>query len=233
MRSIDDIRESLLEIPGARFPISNAPPWFHRLSSGCERTTCGADGPQVIGIEERTIRDLDPDSKFRKRGLDRERKQLFERLDNEVRHVAGTDALAWYVSFHNLDDEWGIYVPMSSVHYLASRLYAGKRVRKARRLEIAFQLLLLHEQFHFIADYAQTQIELALHRPCRASLKERLKARSSSAYLEIEEAVANAFMVRALSRELTAKQLEPIRAFVENQPAGYRDALPYADSGAK
>lgn len=86
-----------------------------------------------------------------------------------------------------------------------------------------------HERFHFAADYAQTQFELILGVPCRQLLSSQFKP---GEYLEIEEAMANAFMLQEFSGVLPMSQIKQLRNFVERQPSGYRDALPYADDAA-
>jgi hypothetical protein len=64
-----------------------------------------------------------------------------------------TGALAWYVSFHDNQDAWGIYIPRSSLA-LMDELYLKKLpMARGHRLRLAWSILLPHEQMHFAVDY--------------------------------------------------------------------------------
>jgi hypothetical protein len=65
----------------------------------------------------------------------------------------GIGALAWYVSFHDNQDAWGIYIPLSSLT-LMDELYLKKLpMARGHRLRLAWSILLHHEQMHFAVDY--------------------------------------------------------------------------------
>lgn len=221
MRSIEEIRKALSQIEGGRFAISNAPPPFRRRQRPTTNQVSERDGSVWTGLEIVPSPETD-------RNIDSDREDVegyFRSLDDEVA-TQGVDALAWYVSFHNTNDEWGIYIPVTSMHYLSDRLFAKTRLDLHQRIEVALQLILNHERFHFAADYAQTQVELLLGKPCRKALKSRYGA---GQYLEIEEALANAFMLKGVRKLLTKANLQRVRSFIERQPPGYRDANRYAD----
>lgn len=144
----------------------------------------------------------------------------------------GIEALAWYVSFHDDQCQWGIYVPLSSLA-LMDELYLSKlRIGRDRRLHLAWSALLLHEQMHFAVDYACAWLELILRAPIRREFTARFKGSSppasfapSEAYLEIEEAAANAHMLRRLARRESRQVMRTIEGFVERQPPGYKEGL--------
>jgi hypothetical protein len=222
VKSISKIRSDLLKITNGRFLISNSPPVFGARSISRTKSPNLFDqhGFWNGGLE------LSKEFELDKRNFDpRDIAGTFSGLDDDVAEK-GIEALAWYVSLHNSEDEWGIYIPMTSVHYLVNRLFEKEKISDTRKFNLAFDLLLHHERFHFLADYAQTQTELLLGVACRYMLKNQFP---KGKYLEIEEALANAFMLNQLQNSATKKQLEKIKKFVLNQPAGYRDALPYSE----
>ena len=166
---------------------------------------------------------LDGDSNTGSANKSQEIELFFNKLDEEVKSE-GVDALAWYTSFHNTDEEWGIYIPLTSIHYLADRLFENEGAVSKNKFELALAILLKHERFHFLADYAQTQLELLMAVPCRYLLQKQMQA---GQYLEIEEALANAYMLTELKKISTIKQFKKIISFIKYQPPGYRDAEPY------
>lgn len=222
MNAIQDLREHLSLIQDARRRIASTPPHFRRLAQAERRTVAGTDG-HFDGLEP-TNRGLVPyplsDSTPR-------REEHFSVLDRLYREGSSIDALAWYVSFHNTEHEWGIFIPMSSVHYLGDKLFKRLGMKADKRVHVAFEMLLHHERFHFWTDYALTQYELAFDTALATPLHEQLHAQGR--YLEIEEALANAYMVRKVSGMLSPRQLQRLRDDIVQAPAGYRDALPYAD----
>jgi hypothetical protein len=222
MKSISKIRSALLGITNGRFPISNSPPVLSARSIArtkspnlFDQDTIWNGGLELSKDFERDKRNFDP----------RDVAGTFGGLDAEVAEK-GIDALAWYVSFHNSEDEWGIYIPMISVHYLVNRLFDKEKISDSRKFNLAFDLLLHHERFHFLADYAQTQTELLFGVACRYLLENQFP---KGKYLEIEEALANAFMLKQMQNSATKTQIGKIKKFILSQSAGYRDALPYAE----
>jgi hypothetical protein len=218
MKSIHQIRLALSHIENGRFGISNSPPVFGSRPSA-EVTTIDSDDSVWTG----ELGVANDDETTAPKIYSQEIVGVFKQLDHAVKS-RGVEALAWYVSFHNSAEEWGIYIPMTSVHYLANRLFSKRRGAKSKIYQLAYDLLLNHERFHFLADYAQTQLELLLGVPCRSMLSNQFK---TGEYLEIEEALANAYMLRELKQVATLRQFEQIKSFVLGQPAGYKDAIPY------
>ena len=209
MKSISKIRSALSGIVNGRFPISNSPPIFGaRAISRLKSTNLQNQDSIWTGALE-----VSKEFKNENNNLDPgDISGTFDKLDHDVAEL-GIEALAWYVSFHNSEDEWGIYIRMTSVHYLANRLFEKEKIIETRKFNLAFNLLLHHERFHFLADYAQTQFELLLGVGCRHLLGKQFP---KGKYLEIEEALANAFMLNQLQNLITKKQLGKIKKFVLN-----------------
>ncbi|HVZ64625.1 MAG TPA: hypothetical protein VG936_08645 [Lacunisphaera sp.] len=151
----------------------------------------------------------------------------------------GIEALAWYASFHDNQDNWGIYIPLSSLA-LSDELYLSKLpMDRDRRLRLAWSILLHHEQMHFAVDHACAWFELMLRAPIRREFMARFRAEPplpavtmSEAYLEIEETAANAHMLRQLGRAAPRQVVQTIESFVESQPAGYREGLDFTGDTA-
>ena len=131
----------------------------------------------------------------------------------------GTDALAWYSSFHNLRPEWGIYIPILSLVYIARSWLKRLGLPLQRKLQLAFRLLHEHELFHFATDYMVAQWEIALRVPSWAVLMEQKRA--TGTYIEEEEKIANAYMLRQLATPLSAAQYRAVEAATLRQPPGY------------
>jgi hypothetical protein len=151
----------------------------------------------------------------------------------------GIEALAWYVSFHDDQSAWGIYIPLSSVA-LMDELYLDRLpMERDRRLHLAWSILLHHEQMHFAVDHACTWFELMLKAPIRREFTARFKGKPSlqaltvsETYLEIEETAANAHMLRQLRQIEPRKIVQTIENFVERQPSGYQEGLKATDDAA-
>ncbi len=84
----------------------------------------------------------------------------------------GIEALAWYRSYHFLlSQRWGIKILEEGVFYTARCLQDGHPSQVLPKfdsldyLQLAFNILQLHEYFHFMADVACTILELAQRKP--------------------------------------------------------------------
>jgi hypothetical protein len=144
----------------------------------------------------------------------------------------GSDALAWYVSFHFAgSSRWGIFIPVSSLGYFENRVFQGLAAPRARKWQLAYDALLAHEQMHFAVDYACAQWEILMHTPSWASLLDRRRAQSVS-YLKTEEQLANAFMLQCSAVWKPKRLARRLQDFVSGQPAGYRDGLSAVDGEA-
>lgn len=110
--------------------------------------------------------------------------------------IEGTDALGSYMTFHQRAAQHGIYVPIEGIVELALSALGGLELTLERRLEIAFHSILRHELFHFEADCMAPNWELAT----RASVYwwAADEFRDTPGYKDLEEALANACMLRGL-----------------------------------
>jgi hypothetical protein len=138
----------------------------------------------------------------------------------------GVDALGWYAPFHYIGLQWGIYIPTSSLAYVAGHVFSSPNVDVATRIKLAFRVIHQHELFHFAMEYAVAQLELLASEPLhihRSELKD-----PQLGYIVAEEQAANAWMLRSLwSTKRGMRQpgrAKALRLFISGQPAGYRDA---------
>jgi len=143
---------------------------------------------------------------------------------------AGTEALAWYASFHSNRDCWGIYIPLSSIPIFDSLFLSHLKISRTDRWRIAWDVLLAHETVHFAVDYACAWFELLHHAPIRRAFADRMGSNvaaellpNRSAYLEVEEALANGNVLRELVGCVDTDAESALRGFIRGQPAGYRD----------
>jgi len=147
-------------------------------------------------------------------------------LDTSSRKI-GTEALAWYVSFHNKPPvKWGIYIPVSSLLYLSETWLYGLPTDLYTRILLAFRALHQHELFHFGTDYMAAQWEVITGRPCYVPAQASLKD-PSLGYIFNEEKLANGQMLRAFRRLPARVRVKggsaALREFVATQPPGYVD----------
>jgi len=165
--------------------------------------------------------------------------EVFEALGEDSGEVArqlpikGTDALGWYVTFHQRAAQHGIYLPIEGVAELALGALGGLELTPERRLEIAFHSILRHELFHFEADCMAANWELATRAAVYWWAADEF--RETPGYKDLEEALANAYMLRGLrhpSAVLRDSQgsYDAVKAFCALQPLGYRDGPRYAKS---
>ena len=141
--------------------------------------------------------------------------------------LVGFEALAWYVSFHHNQNKWGIYLPVSSIHYLNEVLQI--RVHSHVNLDqIAKNIFVFHEIYHFLTDLAISQLELLTKHPMYRAHKKLYSNQtigliSVEEYNELEENLANAFMLEEMQSLISDHQLRSIISWVETMPAGYRE----------
>jgi len=137
------------------------------------------------------------------------------------------DALAWYLPFHAHNVQWGIYVPASSLIYMANGPLNQLSCPVEVKVLLALRALHQHELFHFAVDYFCSQLEcltgLPCHKPGRA-LKDL-----NLGYNLLEEGLANAQMIRSFWRvprsiDVPGKT-DRLRHFVRKSPPGYRDGF--------
>jgi hypothetical protein len=138
----------------------------------------------------------------------------------------GMDALGWYVSFHVVAVQWGIYMPVTGIAYLIKNALSKLTATLDAKVHLAFHAILNHELFHFGTDYTVAQAELNHQEPWWVPAKAAFK-RGTPNYCVIEEQLANAYMLKAFrtmkpSLRIREKQ-RALREFTKKQPEGYRD----------
>lgn len=165
-------------------------------------------------------------------------------LDEAVK-ARGTDALAYYVSFHDIDrynkGNWGIFIKESGVRYLAAKFQAsfppkGLRIEGTQRpvsqlpwseaVTHAHQALLFHELFHFATDCMVTGWESLLRTPCWGVHADRVQS-VSPGYDPLEEALANAYMYKQCQKGHIRGLRRWLKLLIANSPQGYNEALEY------
>jgi hypothetical protein len=154
---------------------------------------------------------------------------------------SGFEALAWYCSFHDCPEGWGIYVPLSSLHLFDRVHLADLPLSRTERWQVAWSAIIAHEQMHFLVDLGISWIELLMTAPMRLELTERisnppqLKTASLEVvgphYLACEEALANGFMLREAVSRYPAEVVQRLLDSVRIQPIGYREGEHAATDG--
>jgi hypothetical protein len=140
--------------------------------------------------------------------------------------VKGTDGLAGYLSFHVNNAQWGIYIPTSGIAYLVENVLGGLPASFETKCRLAFHSLLSHELFHFATDYMVAQWEMIWNQAIWTNMRAQ-REKHGQRYLEREEKLANAYMLRRLRGAARATKIEgtilAMRCFVAQQPSGYCD----------
>jgi hypothetical protein len=138
----------------------------------------------------------------------------------------GVDALGWYVPFHAIGVQWGIYIPTSSLAWVASNVFSSVPADVPTRVKLAFRVIHQHELFHFATEYALAQLELLLTEPLHVHRPELRDPQLG--YIVAEERAANAWMLRSLGSTKRAMRssgrAKALRRFISRQPGGYCDA---------
>ena len=179
------------------------------------------DEPMVIFEVPPSVTDADI-----ARVLGEERIGELERLQQ----IRGIDALGWYVTFHQRRYQHGVHIPVEGVLWLVLHGLHKVELSLERKLELAFHAILRHELFHFAADCMMANWELTtgveVYWTSRAH-------RNNNGYIELEEALANAYMLRGFKHPTrllanSAGTYATLKSFCERQPAGYDDGLRFA-----
>ena len=208
MNDVGEIRESLEKISGAVSDGATAekPRFRYREITKIERADAGQlESNDSIPPEPRDAPKLD---------------ELTRQLDEAV-YGRGIDALAWYLPFHISSSKWGIYIPITSVHYGAERWFGDSEPR-LRRASMALEVILAHEVMHHICEYAVAQFELLFRVPCWRPTCDRLKD-AGLEWFDDEEALANANSVRQLLATEPEAVVDRFRRALLQSPRGYRD----------
>jgi hypothetical protein len=157
----------------------------------------------------------------------------FERLVQ----LNGVDALGWYLPFHQQIAQHGIYISSAGALWLAKRCFGQKysddvRTDISTKLHYAVHAILRHETFHFAAECMAANWELSTGAPCYLKANKELK--SEAGYIEKEEALANAYMLRgfrwASSATRGAKATHSLNAVTRASPRGYNLGVDYVAS---
>ena len=244
MKTIYSIRNVIGNIPGA---IYNLPPdEIYRGNELGVQTLWTGDEPDLDKLSYDSVTDAEPpNSEFLPAptqieeifeiGADIDTERLVasfgglegERIKKSIECDRGTDALAWYVTFHGKGVQWGIYVPMLSIGYVMNNVLGRLDCDLVTKFRLAFRMLHQHELFHFATDYMASQLEAIVGAPCHKPARE-LKDEQLG-YILLEEQLANAHMIRSFRSVPRPYRVsgtgDAIRKFVKAQPPGYRDGI--------
>jgi hypothetical protein len=154
----------------------------------------------------------------------------FERLVQ----INGIDALGWYYPFHYQVAQHGIYLSSKGVLQLALHCFSqhysdDPREDISRKIQYAAHAILRHETFHFAVECMAANWELSTGTACYIKANKQL--RNSAGYIEDEEALANAYMLRGFrwpnSVTYGACATRYLKNFTKRQPAGYNRGANY------
>jgi hypothetical protein len=138
----------------------------------------------------------------------------------------GMDALGWYVSFHVVGVQWGIFIPVTGIAYLIKNALSKLTATVNAKAHLAFHAILNHELFHFGTDYTIAQAELIHQEPWWVPAKAAFKGGMPN-YCVIEEQLANAYMLKVFRTMKPALRIRgkqrALREFTKVQPEGYCD----------
>jgi hypothetical protein len=149
----------------------------------------------------------------------------FERLIK----LSGIDALGWYFPFHYLIAQHGIYISSKGTLQLAAYCFKRKYSEDARedlskKIRYATHAILRHESFHFAVECMAANWELATGVPCYINANRKMRNQDLG-YVEQEEALANAYMLRGFrwvnAATAGARATPSLKAFTKIQPPGY------------
>lgn len=104
-----------------------------------------------------------------------------------------TDALAWYVSFHN-SNYWGIYIPLSNLLRYAGYFLPVTDDDVDKAVKLAYWGLIAHESVHYAIDVACAHLEIISN--SAVYIKGRKKLRSPQGHVPDEEQIAEAALLR-------------------------------------
>ncbi len=219
MRNIPQIRAEISNIPGVFR--SGGDPFQKPDIRGYQKSRITVSGENTNGSPtidlDMANRELVNDPVPEER-----RNEIFDSISSRV-STDGIEALAWYSSFHFDSSDWGIFIPVSSLYYLEERVFRSASRSQERRLQMAFELILEHELFHFATDYACAQWEIIVRSPLWSFLTHQ-RLQKDGRYLVQEEKMANAYMLRRFKQHGTAAGYRCASSFSRSQPLGYREA---------
>lgn len=228
LKDIATIRARLRDI---RYAIDDVPPNRPRFGGSVLRSASGEIIEFDISSDDGGEDALAADREADHTSADlRDRESLFRELDSAW-STRGIDALAWYHPFHLSGDRWGIYVPLTTIHYGAERWFGSRRLSLPRRAALAFQFVLGHEVIHHACEYAVSQYELVLRASCWAAARDRIQ-NAQLEWFDTEEALANAHGFRKVLGTRPRVNVDWLRESLRQSPTGYRDyELALSDEG--
>lgn len=139
-----------------------------------------------------------------------------EELNTDIQGK-GTEALAWYVSFHQSFKNWGIYIRIRGLSYLSNLFDSKDSIDDVnKRLKLAFDLLLYHEFFHFLTDMVSANMEMIYKKPVYNSYFD-ISDKLTTKGMNIEEPLANVYLLKKLPKRFHRH----IKNFFRIQPAPY------------
>jgi hypothetical protein len=142
-----------------------------------------------------------------------QRNEYYNNLSRIAKEL-GMDALAWYLPYHFYPKDWGIYIPKESICFIAEE-YLGES--SYENLNIAYKVLLHHENYHFLNEFLVSKWELRLDGACY-----KYNTYPRGQYNKKEECLANAHMLKSI-KNFDEGAIKKIKDFCSNQPPGYRD----------
>lgn len=138
-----------------------------------------------------------------------------QRILGDVNRI-GTEALAWYVSFHQ-NRRWGIYFRLRGLAFLAGLFMAKNPAIEANEcMKRAYDVLFQHEFFHFLTDMTAVHMEMVYQKPIYNDYLSYLNGYTSKSF-QIEEPLANACALRRSHRRF----FSCIKDFFSQQPSPY------------
>ena len=154
-----------------------------------------------------------------------------EKEDWPRESILGTEALAWYVSFH-VSNYWGIYIPHTGLLRHAHKFLQITNSANVAT-QISYDALIAHESIHYGIDIACARLELISNRAVYISGKNSL--RSPLGYNEMEEQIAEGVLLHTLQNyknedlklhpNIVTKIFETAKQHTLRLPPGYRDAI--------
>jgi len=149
---------------------------------------------------------------------------------DRVFQLRGSDAYGWYTTFHQKRVQYGVHIPFEGILAFVVHALAEVNVPLDRKLDLAFHAILRHELFHFNVDCMAANWELATGAALYWKGKDRY--RQPLGYVQLEEALANAYMLRGFKNpnrllSNSGGAYEALKRFCARQPAGYKDGARY------
>lgn len=139
----------------------------------------------------------------------------------EVEQIEGMEAYGWYNPKGNDNErDWGIYIRISAPEEIANRFF-GHISNRFEAWELAFELILYHEYFHFLSQYHCDR--LSTSQPHDQKYWDYIHDWMKDPSNAIEEAVANAYAFRKLRSSMDKETQKQVSVWYANQPTPYNE----------